>query len=316
VVSAGVALGVALPSSTAGAAPGGPAPSLKTLLARASRISHQIDELGQQYDALRIQYTEAKDQVRVAHQTLRQDQRILSSDQASIAKIAAAGYMTGGLDPAIQLLESQNPQAMLNRASILGELQHQNMAQINVVTAARIAAQRAKLLATQEEHKAARVSAAMRVKVAKIQARENLLNSAVFARALQIYQQTGSYPSIHVRGDSVGAQALRMALSRVGHPYVWGAAGPTSFDCSGLVVWAYAQFGISLPHYTGWLWNAGQHVSRSQLQPGDLVFFFADISHVGIYVGNGLMVDAPSAGQNVQVQSVFWGAYVGAVRIA
>ena len=110
--------------------------------------------------------------------------------------------------------------------------------------------------------------------------------------------------------------ALRAALTRRGDPYVWAAAGPDAFDCSGLVVWAFAQEGISLPHYTGDLWNSGMHVSRADLEPGDLVFFFADISHVGIYIGNGLMVDAPSTGQDVQVQPVFWDAYVGAVRIA
>ena len=81
-------------------------------------------------------------------------------------------------------------------------------------------------------------------------------------------------------------------------------------------MWAYAQEGISLPHYTGWPWNSGVHVARSDLEPGDLVFFFADISHVGIYVGNGLMIDAPNSGEDVKVEPVFWTTYVGAVRIA
>ena len=82
------------------------------------------------------------------------------------------------------------------------------------------------------------------------------------------------------------------------------------------MVWAFAQEGITLPHYTGYLWNSGMHVSRDNLEPGDLVFFFADLSHVGMYIGNGLMVAAPTTGQVVQVQPVFWSAYVGAVRIA
>ncbi len=105
-------------------------------------------------------------------------------------------------------------------------------------------------------------------------------------------------------------------MSRIGDAYVWGGAGPNVFDCSGLVVWAYAQLGISLPHFTGALWNSGVHVSRAQLQPGDLIFFFADIGHVGIYVGNGYMLDAPTFGIPVGIHAVFWGAMVGAVRIA
>jgi cell wall-associated NlpC family hydrolase len=315
-VSIAAVVGIALPTSLAGAAPASPHPTLKSLLADAAKISRQIDSMSQQYDALRIQYNEAKAQVKIARLTLRRDKRLLAADQAAIAQIAAAGYMTGGVNPTISLLESKNPQSMLYRASILGQLQKENGARLHMVMAARAAAQRARLLAVQQEHQAAKLSAAMSGKVAKIQAMENKLNSAAFAKALAIYRQTGKYPPIQVNGNSLELHALRIALSQVGASYVWGAAGPHTFDCSGLVVWAYAQLGISLPHYTGWLWNSGVHVSRSQLQPGDLVFFFAGISHVGIYVGNGFMLDAPTYGIPVGVHAMLWGAYDGAVRIA
>ena len=98
-------------------------------------------------------------------------------------------------------------------------------------------------------------------------------------------------------------------------PYVWAAAGPNEFDCSGLVMWAFAQEGISLPHYTGAQWNSGMHVARADLEPGDLVFFGADLGHVGLYIGDGLMVDAPNTGAVVRVEPLF-SDYVGAVRIA
>lgn len=308
-------VGLALPGSAGAAAGSGPAPSLKVLLARAAKISNEIDLLGQQYDALRIQLAAAHAQVRIARLTLLRDKRLLASDQSAVAGIAAAGYMAGGVNPTLQLLESTNPQAILDRASILSELQHQNSTKVSLVVAADAAAERATLLARQSARQAAVLSAEMRAKVSKIQSKEDVLNSAVYKKALEIYQQTGHYP-VHLNGDSIGVEALRAALSRVGDPYVWGAAGPSAFDCSGLVVWAYAQIGISLDHFTGDLWNEGEHISRSQLRPGDLVFFFADLGHVGIYVGDGLMVDAPTFGQPVQVQPVFWSAYAGAVRIA
>ena len=91
---------------------------------------------------------------------------------------------------------------------------------------------------------------------------------------LDIFAKTGKYPDIIPQGHSIGVQALRYALTKLGDPYVWGAAGPSSFDCSGLVMWAYAQVGISLMHFTGDQWNEGEHISRSELQPGDLVFFY------------------------------------------
>jgi len=109
--------------------------------------------------------------------------------------------------------------------------------------------------------------------------------------------------------------AIRAALTKLGRPYVWGATGPGSFDCSGLVVWAYAQVGIHLPHYTGDLWNTGHHITRDQLQPGDLVFFYANHDHVGIYLGNGNMVNAPHTGDVVRQASLNGRPYVGAVRV-
>jgi cell wall-associated NlpC family hydrolase len=154
-------------------------------------------------------------------------------------------------------------------------------------------------------------------KVKSIHAKLAVLNSAAMAQAMQVFEQTGSYPNVVLpEATTVGITALRAALTQRNKPYVWGAAGPDSYDCSGLVVWAFAQEGISLPHYTGSLWNSGMHVSQADLEPGDLVFFGADIGHVGFYIGNGLMLDAPNTGAVVRVEPIWWSSYVGAVRIA
>src|SRR5215469_9665086 len=134
------AVGLALPSSVGEAAGSGPAPSLKVLLARAAKISNEIDLLGQQYDALRIQLAAAYAQIKIARETLRRDKAILAVDQSAIAGIAAAGYMAGSVNPSLQLLESANPQAMLDRASILSEIQHQNATKMGLVAAADAAA--------------------------------------------------------------------------------------------------------------------------------------------------------------------------------
>ncbi len=306
-----------LPLATADAQPASGNPSLKATLAEANKLSLQIDSLGQQYDGLKIQLKQAKADVILAKESAARDLRLLAQDQSAVGAIAVEGYMTEGMNPSLQLLQSSSPQNLLNRASIMTQIQQENGAKLRLVETAATAAARAQEAAVQEQQRARTLSAQLAKKVAAIQRKESFFNSQAYKQAEAIFQRTGQYPNIKLPGNSVGVQALREALTRRGYPYVWGAAGPNAFDCSGLVVWAYAQIGISLMHYTGDLWNEGEHVSRSELQPGDLVFFYPGIEHVGIYIGNGLLIDAPTFGQVVQVQpmSDFAPYYDGAVRI-
>ena len=105
-------------------------------------------------------------------------------------------------------------------------------------------------------------------------------------------------------GSSVGTRALALAKGKLGAPYVWGAAGPSAFDCSGLIVWAYKQLGVSLPHSSATLSTMGRPVSKAALQPGDLVFFYSPVSHVGIYAGNGMVLNATQSGEPVQLSKL------------
>jgi cell wall-associated NlpC family hydrolase len=122
---------------------------------------------------------------------------------------------------------------------------------------------------------------------------------------------------------SQGDVAANWALSQLGKPYQWGAAGPETYDCSGLTMEAWARAGVSLLHYTGYQWEEGPHVPLDQLQRGDLLFYATDnsdpatIHHVGIYIGNGMMVDAPFTGAFVRIDSIYQpGTPIGAVRPA
>jgi peptidoglycan DL-endopeptidase CwlO len=313
-VSGATLVSLALPSGIGSAASAGTPTGLQQTVNKANALSNQIDVLGQQYDALRIELTEARSEAAIASETGRRDQQALGAGQAQVAQIADQGYMMGSFNPTIQLLQSPDPQEFLNRASIMTQLAYQQGGTVNLLASAEAAANRAKQTAAQAEKQATELAAEMSKKVSEIQAKENILNSSAFSQALAIYDRTGSYPNIAVTGDSLGEQALRWALTRLGDMYVWGGAGPNVFDCSGLVMWAYAHVGISLEHFTGDQWDEGEHISRSQLEPGDLVFFFADISHVGLYIGNNLMIDAPTFGQPVQIQPLL-PEYVGAVRI-
>ena len=109
--------------------------------------------------------------------------------------------------------------------------------------------------------------------------------------------------------------ALSYALAQVGKSYVYGAAGPSSFDCSGLTMAAWSQAGVSLPHSSSAQYNSGQHISESELQPGDLVFYYSPISHVGMYIGGGKIVNALNPGSGVKVSGLHDMPFSGAVRV-
>lgn len=116
-------------------------------------------------------------------------------------------------------------------------------------------------------------------------------------------------------GAGVGAAALAIAESKIGKPYVWGAAGPNAFDCSGLVQWAFKQVGVSLPRTSAAQSQVGTAVSKADLRPGDLVFFYSPVSHVGIYMGDGKVLNATQSGEPVQISNMAYMPFHNARRV-
>ncbi|WP_232793894.1 C40 family peptidase [Pseudofrankia saprophytica] len=160
-----------------------------------------------------------------------------------------------------------------------------------------------------------REAAAQRARQQAAAAEAARIAQAAAAEQARLRQQSGL---VQQASDAFAAApvAVAEAYRQIGKPYVWGAEGPDAFDCSGLTQWVWAKAGAQLPHYTGDQWNAGRHVSRDQLIPGDLVFFNAALDHVGVYIGNGQMIHAPHTGAVVRVENVWWSSFQGAVRPA
>ncbi|MGH3186775.1 MAG: NlpC/P60 family protein [Streptosporangiaceae bacterium] len=310
------ALVLIVPGGSSVAQSAAPKPTLTQLVAEAKQLEFQINALSEQYDGLRIQLGQAQADARVAQAAAARIGTALSAGQQAVAQLAAENYMSAGLNPTMQALTAGNPGQFLSQASTITEMDQSSGDTVSTLRAEESQAVRDRQTAEQQVAAVNALQAQMNAKRKAIDGKIDQVNGAAMRQAMTIFNQTGQYPNVTIpTANTVGAQALQAALSRRGDPYVWGAAGPGEFDCSGLVVWAFSQLGIALPHFTGSLWNSGVHVSRNQLEPGDLVFFYADISHVGIYIGDGLMVDAPDFGQDVMVQPVDWANYVGAVRI-
>ncbi|MQS09911.1 hypothetical protein FNX48_022905 [Streptomyces sp. IF17] len=244
----------------------------------------------------------------------------------------------------MQLFLSADPDGYLEQASTLGQVTAKQAEALRTIETKQrtLAQQRAEageqleaLESTREEIKAKkdkiqgklteaqtllnRLTEEERRQLAEAEAAEQARAAEAAARATRTEERTDlggsgattattqqSAPATTAGGSGRAQTALAMAQSKIGSPYVYGSAGPSTFDCSGLTSWAYAQAGISLPRTSQAQANAGTRVSQSQLQPGDLVFYYSGISHVGMYVGNGQIVHAPRPGSSVH--------YAGVVR--
>lgn len=195
---------------------------------------------------------------------------------------------------------------------------------LQVKEAAIVKAARARAIRLAAEHAAAKLrqqQAEVAAAAERAAARVRQQRAAAAAAASAVVAQPVSPPPPKpVAGAGGAATAVAWAYREIGKPYVWGAAGPNSFDCSGLAMYVWAKAGVYLEHFTGDQWNEGIHVSRSQLEPGDLVFFAyntsdpATIHHVGVYVGGGEMIDAPFTGADVRKEPAFRSDFIGAVR--
>jgi peptidoglycan DL-endopeptidase CwlO len=175
---------------------------------------------------------------------------------------------------------------------------------------ARAAARAAKLRAA----RAAQARAAAAAEVAPAPAGPAPAARVSPSRTVSPSRSASRAPVSHAPVSGRAAAAVSYALAQVGKAYVYGAAGPSAFDCSGLTMMAWAQAGVGLPHSAAMQQGSGTPVSSSQLQPGDLVFYYSPVSHVGMYIGNGQIVNAENPSVGVKVDSLHAMPYVGAVR--
>lgn len=302
----------ALPAKQAGAKP---APGIDTLRQQADQLNTQLEQLTEQYDGLRVRLQQAQRAAEIAKATSTHEAKALKSIQQRVGRLAALRYMHGGTDDAPALFAAPDPQALLDQAATLHYFTQQDDTQVRQLTQAIQTAERAWQNAQEHATQAAELKTQLKQKKSTIQKTLDKVRKPLLKDAVERAGRGESVPVIP-GGSTKAIGAVRAALSQLGVPYVWGGATPGGgFDCSGLTMWAYRQVGVNLPHYGGDQWNAGVHVSRSQLQPGDLVFFYSDIHHMGMYLGDGKFVHAPHTGDRVRVADLATRPFAGAVRV-
>lgn len=220
-----------------------------------------------------------------------------------VSEIAAEFYKGGGTSAVNAILSSGSPTTLASQLTLLDQLAKQQQKQIAGVTAAKskFADEKRKLdeLIALQAKQDADLAARKKAIEVELNALQKLRIQAYGTSTVGGSLRIGVCPPVYIGGKA--GTAVQFACSQIGKPYSWGAVGPNSYDCSGLTQAAWKKAGVSLTHYTGAQWNEGAVVSRANARPGDLVFFYSDLHHMGLYVGNGLMVHAPHAGDVVRM---------------
>lgn len=261
----------------------------------------------------------------------------LATFQAGIDKFAAASYMGGRTDGLNAIMTAESPQQLIGKLAVqrvMSTAMREQMANYRTSREQATQAEQASAKSAADAKTAAEQAAAVRAKLQSKQSQLQLQIAIVKSQYLTLSpnqrtelaapgpvpppaamavapgpealppggQPGGPGPGFAAApGSGQGAIAVQAALTQVGAPYTWGGAAPGGFDCSGLVMWAFQQAGIALPHSSQALAHGGQPVSLSDLQPGDVLTFYSDASHAGLYIGDGLMVHSSTYGVPVRV---------------
>ncbi|WP_235558389.1 NlpC/P60 family protein [Sphaerimonospora mesophila] len=313
-------MGVALTVITFGAptvaATAEPKPDLKKLAAEVERLHEEIESLAEQYNGERVRLKAAQRSAAIAKKNLAKSEAELADRRQKASALAQNSYMNGGIGPLLPMVGATDPETYLDQASTTYALQMQQGQEVTEVTNVMKAAERAKASAAARQAEVKKLLSSLETRKEKIRGLIRKTESSLYSRVAGSIGGRATRISFPIVGNGKAAEAARWALTQQLKPYVWGAEGPSSYDCSGLVMAAYQRVGISLPHYTGDQWTAGAHINREDMRPGDLVFFYNDLHHVGIYIGGGYMVHAPRTGDVVRVAKIAGRPFAGAVRIA
>jgi len=314
-------IGVALSAGPAGAAP---QPTVAQVQARLSQLNSKAEKLDQRYNQVQQELTSANHRLKLVNSEAARYLKRFRSMRAQIARIAAQAYMNGNMTSVAAVLTSGDAQQILDQSSILLELSSSNSAAMSqFITAAR------QLTGAQQAAKRARAAiVALRNNLAgQKKSLDKLIGQqkALLAQLTPAQQQAtgpggsgsgGTPPPYKGPTGTQAEKAVAFAYAQIGKPYVFGASGPDSYDCSGLTMASWAAAGISIPRTSYEQWASLPHVPTSQLQPGDILVFNG-AGHVGIYVGGGALIDAPHSGLDVEkiaLSGWYSSTLIGAVR--
>jgi cell wall-associated NlpC family hydrolase len=335
ILTAAAATAVALSTQTSAHAD--PAPTLDQVKSQVDDLNNKAEAANQAYQTAQQKQQDLQKQVSNLQDQVARQQDQVTNLENGLAGVAADQYANDGISPTVQLVLNSNPDTFLNQAGSISQLnatQGETLKQLQQEQRkldqdkTDATGKLAELDATTAQLKSAKDDAQTKLKAAQdllnsltaqqrqaIAAQEAQAAAASQAAAKAAAQQAGQQATASrgtartdlssIPAGSHAAAAIAAAESALGSPYVYGAAGPSTFDCSGLMQWAYAKAGVSLPRTSQEQATAGTNMGTdiANAQPGDLIIYFSDMHHVGMYVGGGQIIHAPHTGAVVHYES-------------
>ena len=318
-----------------------PQPTMEQVQAQVDQLNTEAAMAAERYNDARLKLDEVQQKLTSAQALAGTQEQKVSDARTGLAAFASATYRTGGIDPTVLLVASENPEDFLASSSSLARLTDRQAASLRSVIAERSRLQQDNALVAEQLADLADAKAEVerqkneidgklaqaqqildnlqeaerqRVLAAQRATRDREQAAADAARAAAPEPEEEETPTYTGGASGAAAIAVAFAYDQLGDRYVYGASGPNAWDCSGLTQGAWAAAGVSLPHSSSAQYSSGRKVSKSDLQPGDLVFFYSPISHVGIYIGDGNMIHASNPSKPVAIAPIDYIPYSGAVR--
>jgi cell wall-associated NlpC family hydrolase len=277
-----------------------PKPDVDSVKAKVEKLFQQAEAASERYNSAKAQLDASQSTLKALGADLDREQAVVDRLRDQVATMVVQQYQGQALSTASQVVLADDPSAFLDNINAIsaynsqrGEVMAQYSTELDRLELRRKAVKEesAQLAATEKQ-----------LAADKAEMRDRYLAG----------DYSGPTPSVDATGRA--ARAVHFALAQVGKAYVYGAAGPSAYDCSGLTMRAWGTAGVGLPHSSRAQMGYGTPVSESELRPGDLVFYYSPVSHVGMYIGNGLIVNAENPSVGVKVTGLHSMPYVGAVR--
>lgn len=314
VLTATAAAAVALSAQGASAAPA--KPGKDEVKSQVDALYEEAEQATEKFNGAKERQEKLEKEIGQLQDQVARGQGDLNELRSALGSMASAQYRGGGIDPSLALFLSADPDSYLDKAASLDHLSGKQVEAVQKIQAKQrsLAQQRQEAAGKLADLDATRKELGEKKKVStdKLAAAQALLNTLTAQERTQLKEEesrasrsAGERVELgDVKASGRAGAALAAAKTKLGTAYVMGATGPSAYDCSGLTQWAYKQAGVSISRTTYTQANDGQRVSRSQLQPGDLVFFYGDLHHVGLYAGNNMTLHASNPRGGIKYESM------------